>query len=92
MLHLILSPSNVTLKELLLTVVLAVVVCIVAGLLLATGFYQDFWAFWFSFVVATAHFSLIKVMCPHSIPKFYNYVPFCYYASILFHTTAECAR
>jgi hypothetical protein len=42
------------------TVVLAVLVCIVAGLLLATGFYRDFWIFWFCFVVATAHFSLVK--------------------------------
>ena len=56
-----LSPSNVTVLEVVVTVVLAVAVCAVAGLLMATGFYRDFWAFWFCFVVATAHFSLVKV-------------------------------
>ena len=55
------SPSNVTVVELCVTVFLAVMVCVVAGLLLGTGFYRDFWAFWFCFVVATAHFSLVKV-------------------------------
>ena len=50
--------------EVTVTVVLAMLVCVVAGLLLSTGFYRDFWAFWFCFVVATAHFSLIKVGAP----------------------------
>ena len=51
------------------TVVLAVLVCIVAGLLLATGFYRDFWIFWFCFVVATAHFSLVKVTSTFHSPN-----------------------
>jgi len=45
-----------------LTIVLAVLVCVVAALLLSLiDFYQGFWAFWFCYVVGTAHFSLIKV-------------------------------
>ena len=53
--------SNVTVKEVVFTVVLAVLVCVMAGLLLSIQFYRDFWVFWFCFVVGTAHFSLIKV-------------------------------
>ena len=53
--------SNVTVKEVVLTVVLAVLVCVMAGLLLSIQFYRDIWVFWFCFVVGTAHFSLIKV-------------------------------
>ena len=56
------SHSNVTWVEALSTVGLAVGVCIVAALLLSlVQFYQGFWIFWFTFVVGTAHFSLIKV-------------------------------
>lgn len=61
LLCLFLFPSNVTVMEMIVTVFLAVLVCVVACLLLNTGFYRDFWSFWFCFVVATAHFSLIKV-------------------------------
>ena len=42
-------------------VLLAVLVCIVAGLLLNIGFYKNFWVFNLCWVVGTAHFSLIKV-------------------------------
>ena len=65
---------NVKVVEAMVTVLLAVLVCIVAALLLATGFYQDFWAFWFCFVVATAHFSLIKVYtCMHILHSYTVY-------------------
>ena len=80
-LSLSLLPSNVTLLEVGVTVLLAVMVCAVAGLLLATGFYRDFWAFWFCFVVATAHFSLVKVT-----PSFHSA-----HTVSLFHST-ECTR
>ena len=54
-------PSNGSVTEVVVTVVLAVLVCVVAAILLNTGFYRDLWVFWFCFVVGTAHFSLIKV-------------------------------
>ena len=56
-----LPPSNVTWWEVAVTVVLATLVCVVAALLFNINYYRDFWAFWFCFVVATAHFSLVKV-------------------------------
>lgn len=53
---------NVTWKEVLGTVFLATMVCVIAALLLSiVEFYEGFWVFWLCFVVGTAHFSLIKV-------------------------------
>ena len=60
--HVIHPRSNVTWTEALGTVFLATMVCVIAALLLAlTEFYYGFSAFWFCLVVATAHFSLVKV-------------------------------
>ena len=58
---------NVTGVEASATVLMALLVCVVAALLLSlVDFYQGFWAAWFCFVVATAHFSLVKVCAPHT--------------------------
>ena len=48
------------------TVILATLVCVIAALMFNINFYQDFWVFWFCFVVGTAHFSLVKVP-PYSV-------------------------
>ena len=61
------APSNVTWWEATTTIILATLVCVIAALLFNVNFYQDFWVFWFCFVVGTAHFSLVKVapiQCP----------------------------
>ena len=53
---------NVSKVEVLLTITLAVLVCVIGALLLTTtNFFRDFWVFWLCFVMATAQFSLIKV-------------------------------
>ncbi len=55
-------PSNVTWSEALGTVLLATLVCVVGALLLSlVDFYHGVTVVIFCFVVATAHFSLIKV-------------------------------
>lgn len=52
---------NVSKVEVLLTITLAVLVCVIGALLLTTtNFFRDFWVFWLCFVMATGQFSLIK--------------------------------
>ena len=57
----IMTCRNISMLESLSGVMLAVLVCVVVGLLLNIGFYKNFWVFNLSWVVGTAHFSLIKV-------------------------------
>lgn len=53
---------NISMLESFSGVLLAVLVCVVAGLLLNIDFYKNFWVFNLCWVIGTAHFSLIKVM------------------------------
>ena len=57
----LISSRNISMLESFSSVLLAVLVCVVAGLLLNIGFYKNFWVFNLCWVVGTAHFSLIKV-------------------------------
>lgn len=45
-----------------MAIMLSVLVCVVGALLLTVpGYYNGFWVFALCFVIATTHFSLIKV-------------------------------
>ena len=57
----LISSRNISMLESFSSVLLAVLVCVVAGLLFNIGFYKNFWVFNLCWVVGTAHFSLIKV-------------------------------
>lgn len=52
---------NVTIPESFFSVFLAVLVSFLGYFILTKGFLHDFWMFWFCFVMASSHYSLVKV-------------------------------
>ena len=50
-----------TVPEMILSILLAVGVCLLGSVLLAHGFFHDFAIFWLCFVIAGSQYSLLKV-------------------------------
>ncbi|XP_043929424.1 pecanex-like protein 1 [Protopterus annectens] len=65
-----LFDRNRQILENVLSVVLAIVVAFLGSILLIKGFFKDIWVFLFSLVIASCHYSLLKVFQPaHYTPK-----------------------
>lgn len=61
-----LFDRNVTIPESCFSVFLAVLVSFLGYFILTKGFLHDFWMFWFCFVMASSHYSLVKSVQPDS--------------------------
>ncbi|CAG9762516.1 unnamed protein product [Ceutorhynchus assimilis] len=83
---------NLTIMETGLTVTLGVLVSVLGAIHLYLDFYQDVWAFWFCFIVASSQYSLLKSVQPdaasptHGFNRVIAYsrpVYFCLFSSVV---------